>query len=72
MLSVLGGVLWNTFIASVAQASLDKLDREVFPHDTESVLFVFGYGVVRIEILECQFEIMALFQFNIRLNEARP
>jgi len=33
LFSVAGGVLWNTVIASIAQANLGKLKREVLPHE---------------------------------------
>ncbi len=42
LFSVLGGILWNTAIASVAQASLKKLQREVFPDEAQAILLIFG------------------------------
>ncbi len=34
LFSVAGGILWNTVIASIAQASLEELNGEIFPHES--------------------------------------
>ncbi len=44
LVSVLSGILRNTAISSIAQASLKKLYREVFPYEAQPILLIFRYA----------------------------